>query len=275
MTAAPGINTDRVPCPACGGTGRQTIVIVRNPFSDVPGKKRQRPCLACHETGFVEAARVCPRCHHFVAMCICPRSRIVEVSAVPAPTQQEDKLSGTRGVTWNEAHQRWKAEIRRDGKMQYLGEYTEKRLAIAIRIEAENAPTSEFPALKAKYARLRRGDEVSESPADDPAESLSPALAPPQIAPAYEPDDVLPAAPDPDLAELMQLVDLALQADRCAAELAGRADQAHTEADRAIAAAAAAWDRVGGALTRLAATSPSFDQSIFGNLPLAHSTYDE
>lgn len=42
-----------------------------------------------------------------------------------------------RGVSWNETNQRWKAQIRVEGKLKFIGQFKSQEDAIAARLAAE------------------------------------------------------------------------------------------------------------------------------------------
>jgi len=49
----------------------------------------------------------------------------------------KNNSSGVVGVSWNKSHKKWRAQIRVNGKMVYLGGFTLKEDAIKARKEAE------------------------------------------------------------------------------------------------------------------------------------------
>lgn len=70
-----------------------------------------------------------------------------------------------KGVYWHEEHERYQAQISRDGRCIYLGEFTEadKDLAEALVEEAKTTPTELLSDLKRKYRTLR-ADRRCQSP---------------------------------------------------------------------------------------------------------------
>lgn len=52
-------------------------------------------------------------------------------------TKKADRQSAVKGVSWWENHNRWRAQIRRDGKTIYLGSFVREEDAIAARKAAE------------------------------------------------------------------------------------------------------------------------------------------
>lgn len=52
-------------------------------------------------------------------------------------TRKSPRQSAVKGVSWNENSQRWLANIRRDGRMIYLGSFIREEDAIAARKAAE------------------------------------------------------------------------------------------------------------------------------------------
>ena len=156
-------------CPTCKGSGHRTWAFDRTLLGGKRGKREQR-CLACRGTGYVEPGRVCPACGNWNDVCTCPKSKIIKLEA---------RMEGTRGIYWNKKNHTYQVEIRRDGKQHSLGSFDDKALAFAIRQEAEQLPTSEFPALKAKYQALRKANKngntyTAPAPSEDVVEAEVP-----------------------------------------------------------------------------------------------------
>ena len=71
-------------------------------------------------------------------------NRIENLRATTHKQNQENRKganknskSGVKGVSWNKARKKWRAEIKYNGKSKHLGRYVNKEDAIAARIAAE------------------------------------------------------------------------------------------------------------------------------------------
>ncbi len=148
--------------------------------------------------------------------------------------------------------------ITKDGELFYLGEFVDKALAMRIRMEAEQLPPSEYPALKAKYKALKQNGAGHVAPSPEPAETQAIGLSRSELAETIaqielvESSDVLSAklaaARTAERDYQVALADLEkVQAAACDAE------------QRAIAA----WNDVAEALAELGMTS-AFDKSALG-----------
>lgn len=132
-------------CPTCKGSGKKTRAWDLTLLGGKRGRQEQR-CVACHGTGQVEPVRVCPSCGNWLDSCTCPRSKIIKLW----------KVDDMNGVNWVEGQQRWRVEFSRGGKTYYMGQYPDKAMAIRCRMEADNTPTEQLPALRQKYAELKK-----------------------------------------------------------------------------------------------------------------------
>lgn len=145
-------------CPTCGGSGERVRAW---DMSLLGGKRGQRVlrCLACRGSGQVDPMRVCPACGQWTDQCTCPKSKIIKLW----------KVDEMNGVVWVEKDQRWRVEFSKDGDHYYLGQFADKAMAAACRMEADHTPVEDYPALRKKYAALKKAAAQPVAPEPKPA----------------------------------------------------------------------------------------------------------
>ncbi len=178
-----------VTCPTCGGSGIRIKHWVKW-CSDYERAKQQR-CLACRGTGLVDPIRVCPACGQWVDLCTCPKSKIIKLW----------KADDMNGVNWVEKDQRWRVEFSRNGEHYYLGQFADKALATRCRMEADNTPDDQLPALRQKYAALKKNGNGHVAPEREPAETHGIGLSYEAFAATIAQLDQQVPAPSDDLSE--------------------------------------------------------------------------
>jgi hypothetical protein len=184
------------------------------------------------------------------------------------------------GVNWVQGQQRWKVQFSRGGTYYYLGQFEDKALAIRCRMEAENTPTEQLPALRQKYAELKKtGAKVVEP---EPAETHGVGLTREEFAATIEQlDREAPADIDEDQIDtglmsidswtvteerpdkLTALITAACAAEQLYKEALTALGQAEARACDAEQVAIEAWNNLAKAMAELGQTA-AFDKSILG-----------
>jgi hypothetical protein len=171
-------------CPTCKGSGVRTKTWVKW-GSDREREKPQR-CLACRGSGQVDPLRVCQTCGQWADQCTCPKSKIIKLW----------KVDEMNGVIWIEKARRYRVEFSRNGTHYYLGQYADKALAVRCRMEADHTPDDQLPALRQKYAALKKNGNGHAAP--EPAETQAIGLSHEAFAATIAPLDQPVPAPSAD-----------------------------------------------------------------------------
>jgi len=255
---------DTATCPTCGGLGKRVRAWDLTLLGGKRGKQVQR-CVSCRGTGQVDPVRVCSACGQWVDMCKCAKSKLV----------RQWKVNSMNGVVWIEKDERWRVEFRRGNQHYYMGQFPDKAMAIRLRMEAENTPTEQLPALRKKYADLKKAARAAASePEPEPAETHSLGLTCEEFATTIaQLDQEAPASSDDEIDTGTPLWDTAddLNEKLIAARTAERRYQdclvVFNEAQEQVCAAEAraveAWNDLAKALAGLSQT-PAFDKSWLG-----------
>lgn len=257
---------DLVLCPTCKGTKKQTR---KSAFAR---KHVTGPCFACGAQGRVEASRVCPICGDWAASHSHDGREAAIIARVVADERAKkndesepdmtSKKSKPRGMNFDITHRTWKVSFRRDNETCYLGTFRENEaeLAEALALEAGNAPTEQFPALREKYRALqqeRRGKpattvhvQADRNLQPETAQALNALIN--LAVEAVETGDLLPEdeAGDED-ARILALVRRARAAERCVEQLREASRRAEADAERAYQDAVSIWREVREALAEI------------------------
>lgn len=229
--------------------------------------------MACHGTGQVEPVRVCPACGNWLDGCTCPRSKIIKLW----------KVDDMNGVNWVQGQQRWRVEFSRGGTHYYMGQFEDKALAIRCRMESENTPTENLPALRQKYAELKKAGVKVVEP--EPAETHGVGLTRDEFAATIEQlDQDAPVEIDEDqidtglmsiyswvvteerdTSNMNKLLTAAYTAEQVYKEALTALEQAKAQACDAEQKAIDAWNNYAQALLALGHTE-AFVKSIFGKM---------
>lgn len=263
---------DTATCPTCGGLGKRVRAWDLMLLGGKRGKLVQR-CVSCRGTGQVDPLRVCAACGNWVNVCKCAKSKIVK----------QWKVDEMNGVNWIEKDECWRVEFRRDGTTYYMGQYPDKTMAITCRMEAENTPTEQLPALRQKYANLKKARAKVVEP--EPAETHDLGLTRDEFAttiaqldqeaPADIDEDqidtglmaihswIITEERDPDM--LYKMLTAARVAEKCYQDALAAEQRASQAAHDAKLEAIAAWNEVAKLLVESGMTV-AFDESALGFL---------
>ncbi len=160
-------------------------------------------------------------------------------------------------------HSAW-CRFKREGKLHYLGIFKDVDLAQGIRQEAERMPVSEYPALKASYAKLkkeRREGRAGAATDNAPAATNAPGEATDNPPPPGQAEEAPASVPTPSLTDL--LAD-AQKADARAATLKGCLQEAREKYQLAEEQAIQAWNAYAAALRTAVGSSDPFARSAMG-----------
>lgn len=258
-------------CPTCKGSGKKRRAWDMTLLGGKRGRQEQI-CAACRGTGQVDPVRVCTACGQWIDVCTCPKSKIIKLW----------KVDEMNGVNWVQGQQRWRVEFSRGGTHYYMGQFEDKALAVRCRMEADNTPTEQLPALRQKYAELKKAGVKVVEP--EPAETHGVGLTREEYAETIEQlDQDAPAEIDEDQIDtglmsiyswtvteerpdkLTALITAVYAAEQLFKEALAARDQADARACDAERVATEAWNNLAKALAELGQTT-ALDRSYLGFL---------